>query len=231
MRLSSVAAGLALVLLVFTGVTAQTGVVNVRTGIYHGKLLIPDDSTSEGRGVFAAGEMYLNEFPIAFSGSYVSFTSATAYYPETVSSADLSFYEAEYPYDRRIRAVDVLVGYRLSGTAAAGAGWAAFVYTGEGAGYTGYRDFRSQGLAFGAFARLPIDRRFEAEVKVFHVPAADRDAVYGDGKITGFSMAGAYRVNETIGIYAGYRSISVNLDETGERFNTGGLTAAVAFSF
>lgn len=227
MRFLSVA--VALVMLFSVGAMAQeSGAFDVSGGVYLGNHTYSDELKSNALGFYASADASIPGLPVAITGSFATFS------PDKSEKHKSGAYFEEHT----VTLFDLLVGYRVFGDLAVGAGWASYGFKGtvveKGAGEDEF-DLSNGGFAIGAFGKLPLSDGFQASGKLFYVPSSKfkmKGASDEDTNMLGFSMSAEYALSENFGIEAGYRSLRINFkDHDDVDITTGGFFLGVSYAF
>lgn len=234
MRFLSVA--VALVMLFSVGAMAQeSGAFDVSGGVYLGNHTYSDSDElkSNALGFYASADASIPGLPVAITGSFATFS------PDK-SEKDKS---DAYFEEQTVTLFDLLVGYRVFGDLAVGAGWASYGWKGTHVDgpEKGKFDLSNGGFAIGAFGKLPLSDGFQASGKLLFVPSSklkdkgsDNDGSdTKDTNMFGFTVSATYAVNDNFGIEGGYRSLRIKSTKKGTdtEITTGGFFLGVSYAF
>jgi|GEM_PF-3545010 hypothetical protein len=228
MRFLSVA--VALVMLFSVGAMAQeSGAFDVSGGVYLGNHTDLYELKSNALGFYASADASIPGLPVAITGAFATF------------SPDKSDEGEDFSLKKHtVTVFDLLVGYRVFGDLAVGAGWASYGFKGtvveKGVGEDEF-DLSNGGFAIGAFGKLPLSDGFRASGKLLFVPSSklkvkDSDNDGLDTNMFGFTVSATYAVNDNFGIEGGYRSLRINFkDHDDVDITTGGFFLGVSYAF
>jgi len=230
MRFLSVA--VALVMLFSVGAMAQeSGAFDLNGGVYLGNHTYWNELKSNALGFYASADASIPGLPVAITGSFATF------------SPDKSDEGEEFSFkEHTVTVFELLVGYRVFGDLAVGAGWASYGFKGTevNKGVGEYKvEATNGGFAVGAFGTLPLSDGFQASGKLLFVPSSKLNEKRAgtpsesDTKMFGISVSAAYALSEDFGIEAGYRSLRVESTKKGTdtEITTGGFFLGVSYAF
>lgn len=229
MRFLSVA--VALVMLFSVGAMAQeSGAFDLNGGVYLGNHTYWNELKSNALGFYASADASIPGLPVAITGSFATFS------PDKSEKHKSGAYFEEHT----VTLFDLLVGYRVFGDLAVGAGWASYGLKGTGVGGPEKvkLDWSNGGFAIGGFGTLPLSDGFQASGKLLFVPSSklkdkDSDNDGLDTNMFGFTVSATYAVNDNFGIEGGYRSLRIKSTEKDNdtEITTGGFFLGVSYAF
>jgi hypothetical protein len=231
----------ALVLMISsTGYAAQG--VSISGGVTKGTLIDVfttgnwQESTNLGYYVTAAGAYQIGSVPLAFTGSYSSFSAETLTLNIVeVLSGTLNHYNSSSLFR-------LFVGYSLPNTPVSLGGGLVHHRTYLDSNYPNepvWVSYRFTGLALTAFGAIPVSEKAQIGAQLFYVPVlgvkrVDSSTVEGANGLRtgyGFEIDGSYQVLPTLALEVGYQSFTAkyswSVDAEHETVTTSSLFAGV----